>query len=215
MGFTELIGSAIATPHVPDWTEADSFGACYDSARRDADFRRPEQRGSGNCYQLWGYDGTDWTQKTPTGPTPVTANTGLMTFDSFRNVAVLLGGYAQSVPTPFPDPQDSVWEWDGSIWHERQQSGQTLGSAGATDVFAFDTLPGRIRSLWRGVRNYRWSRFVLPSFSLRLSFCLALERPGLASRSSNANYRHRFAASLLHGLRHFAQRPRALRRTER
>ena len=125
------------TAHVPPWTTSDPFGACYDSARGET-LIFGGLNNTGRLYQLWGYDGTDWTQKTPTGPTPVTANSGVMTFDLFRNVAVLLGGNAQSVPAPYPSG-GAVWEWDGSIWHEKPQSGQTFGGASSQDVFAFDT----------------------------------------------------------------------------
>ncbi len=126
----------IVTLHVPDWTEPIAFASCYDSVRGET-LIFGGLNSMGRLYELWGYDGSDWTQKNPTGPTPVTANSGLMTFDSFRGVAVLLGGNEQSVHVPYP--AGSVWEWDGSIWHERPQSGQIFGGVGVQDVLAFDT----------------------------------------------------------------------------
>lgn len=127
----------INTPNVPGWTLPDIFAACFDSARGETLIYGGEVS-TGRVYQLWGFNGTNWSQKTPSGATPVTANTPLLTFDSSRNVAVLLGGDSQAIPVPFPGA--AVWEWDGLIWHERPQSGQVFGGTSAENVLAFDTL---------------------------------------------------------------------------
>lgn len=128
----------INTPNVPPWTQPDLFASCYDSARGEMlIFGGLES--SGRVFQLWGYNGSNWSQKLPSGPTPVDQSP-VMTFDSKRNVAVLLGGASQSVPTPYAAA--SVWEWDGAIWRERTQGGQVFGGANAQDMLVFDSFRG-------------------------------------------------------------------------
>jgi len=123
----------IPTPHVPGWDQPWWFAGCYDSARGETLVF------SGLDSSLWGYDGTDWRLKSPAGGPPVDSHP-LMTFDSFRNVAVLLGGNSQSNYTPYASA--AVWEWNGSAWKERTQSGQGYGGANSSAMAAFDTFRG-------------------------------------------------------------------------
>ena len=187
------------------------FAACFDSARGETLIYGGEVS-TGRVYQLWGFNGTNWSQKTPSGATPVTANTPLLTFDSSRNVAVLLGGDSQAIPVPFPGA--AVWEWDGLIWHERPQSGQVFGGTSAENVLAFDTLReesvlyGYVFGTIDGVSSSSY-----PS-SQGYRFVWRWNVPAMAGRSTDSDFwRPGLATLFVHVLRHPAQRLRALRRT--
>jgi hypothetical protein len=92
---------------------------------------------TGIVSQLWGYDGTNWYLKTPAGTAPVySALCSTMAFDTNRGMAVLVGPLGVTVPNA---RGQSVWEWDGSGWHERLQSGQQPFLNNPNNGFAYDT----------------------------------------------------------------------------
>ena len=113
----------ITTPHTPDFAAQSgyTFANCFDSLRNEM---LVFGDAPGSVSQLWGYDGTDWTLKSPSGSAPVyTALCSTMAFDTNRGRAVLLGA-AQSASGKGNSSGYSVWEWDGTNWNEQLQSGQ-------------------------------------------------------------------------------------------
>ncbi len=130
----------IFTPHVPGWTFIDEFGACYDSAHGEMLIFGGEDN-TGRLSELWAYDGTDWRKKTPAGQTPVRPSADLMAYDSARNVAVLLGANSQIPSSPYASA-GAVWEWNGTNWQERIQSGQFFGGLQGGNMMTFDTFRG-------------------------------------------------------------------------
>lgn len=127
--------SQVITPHVPGWTLPDQFSACYDNFTGGV-LAFGGLTSTGRVSQLWSFDGADWTQKIPSGPAPVTPGSTLMLYDIHRQVAVLLGCNSQAYPSPYQ--QAAVWEWDGTSWLEKPQSGQVFGGASALDGFVYD-----------------------------------------------------------------------------
>jgi len=128
----------IITASLPPWTNTVDFGyaACYDSARKET-LVFGGVTSTGIVSQLWGYDGTNWSLKSPAGTAPVySALCTTMAFDTNRGMAVLVGPVGLSVPN---DRGQSVWEWDGDVWHERPQSGQNPFLNNANTAFAYDT----------------------------------------------------------------------------
>jgi len=73
--------------------------------------------GAGNPVLLndtWEWDGTAWTNKTPSSGNPPIRDSSAMAFDSLRNKTVLFGGFKGGSPSSYQD----TWEWDGSTWTE-------------------------------------------------------------------------------------------------
>jgi hypothetical protein len=121
----------ITTAHLPPLTDSlyDS-AACYDSARKEMLFF------SSLVEPFWAYDGKDWSVRNSGGVGPGYYVGCLMTFDSSRGVAVLLGA---SGGTLAQYPARPLWEWDGS-WHERAQSGQRPWLNYTGNAVTYDTL---------------------------------------------------------------------------
>ena len=69
-----------------------------------------KEGGAGLQNKIWAFDGTDWTDISPTsGPTPPARKTGGVAWDSGRGRLVVFGGDQGG-------PSDDTWEWDGSTW---------------------------------------------------------------------------------------------------
>ena len=130
----------IVTANVPNWTALDPYGACYDSEQGEMLAFGGITNGV-RANQLWAYNGINWTQKTSTGTNPVAQENTAMAFDSLRGVAVLLGANSQLPSTPYKSA-GGVWEWDGSQWQERPQSGQIYGGYQSYDMMAYDAFRG-------------------------------------------------------------------------
>jgi hypothetical protein len=64
----------------------------------------------------WEWDGTTWTQKATTGPSPRVHQT--MAYDRARGRVILYGGFNSATQQELGD----IWEWDGTSW---QRSGAT------------------------------------------------------------------------------------------
>jgi hypothetical protein len=126
----------ITTAHTPSFTQPGyDYAACFDTLRNEM-LVFGGVGSAGITNQLWTYDGTDWHLKSPAGTTPTyRASSPVMAFDTNRGVAVLVGAPGVSVPNVYGY---SVWEWDGTVWHERPQSGQTLNPSPYSG-FAYDT----------------------------------------------------------------------------
>ena len=106
----------VTTAHLPPWREwLYPYTACYDSNRK-------EMLLFGFLSDpLWAYDGTDWSVRNPGGKGPGYSESAHLAFDSNRGVAVLAGGVGGSLSQY---PVLPLWEWDGTVWQEREQSGQ-------------------------------------------------------------------------------------------
>ncbi|HUN82230.1 MAG TPA: kelch repeat-containing protein [Phycisphaerae bacterium] len=63
----------------------------------------------------WEWDGTNWTLRATTGPSPRIA--AAMAFDARRRRVILFGGGNNT--TYYGD----TWEWDGAVWTQTQASG--------------------------------------------------------------------------------------------
>lgn len=59
-----------------------------------------------------------------------------MAFDTNRGMAVLVGAAGVTAPNLYGQ---SVWEWDGSDWNERTQSGQVPALNDGSNGFVYDT----------------------------------------------------------------------------
>lgn len=126
----------IITPNTPDWTQPSPFGACYDIGNNEM-LIFGGISSTGRVSELWAFKGTNWVQKTPAPPTPVATTTTVMAYDGYRNVSVLLGANSQAYPLPYTAA--AVWEWDGTAWHEKPQSGQVMAGASAIDGAVYDS----------------------------------------------------------------------------
>ncbi|MDO8630142.1 MAG: kelch repeat-containing protein, partial [Phycisphaerales bacterium] len=120
------------------WTQKSTTGPtpraghamAYDS-RRGVTVLFGGSDGSGETGDTWEWDGTNWTSRNTTGP--VARSDHALAFDSARGVSVLFGGrYEASGYQFFGD----TWEWDGTNWTLRSDSGP--GPRGA-HAMAFDS----------------------------------------------------------------------------
>ena len=129
----------IVTPTVPHWTSPMQFAACYDSVRQETLIYGGSDQ-TGHLNQFWSYDGTDWHLKQPSGLKPFAPAVTMMTFDSTRGVAVLLGANTQLYPTVY-NTQGAVWEWNGDVWNEKfQGNGQYYNGTPGIDNLTYDTV---------------------------------------------------------------------------
>jgi hypothetical protein len=60
----------------------------------------------------WQFDGTNWTQLTPGGPTPPARENAGITFDPVRNELVMFSGFAATYRT-------DTWGYANGAWHQR------------------------------------------------------------------------------------------------
>jgi len=60
---------------------------------------------------IWEWDGTNWTQRTPPDPRPPNRASHALAYDSSRLRTVLFGG--ENINSP---GLNDTWEWDGSAW---------------------------------------------------------------------------------------------------
>ena len=66
----------------------------------------------------WEWDGSTWTQRSTTGPSPRLSSA--MAYDSGRGVTVLFGGYYYGGSAVY---YGDTWEWDGTEWTQRSTAG--------------------------------------------------------------------------------------------
>lgn len=99
----------------PHPSARDGAAAAYDPTRGVAVFyggRGP----SASLGDVWEWDGTAWTERTPAGATPPTREFGSMAFDPNRNQVVLFGG--KHVDASGAHKLQDLWAWDGTAWTE-------------------------------------------------------------------------------------------------
>jgi hypothetical protein len=65
---------------------------------------------------LWEWDGTTWTNKTPAGLKPSARESHAMAYDSARGKLVVFGGDDGGL-------KNDIWEWDGTSWTDRTPAG--------------------------------------------------------------------------------------------
>ena len=97
------------------------FGGTYDSYSRYQD--------------TWEWDGTSWTDVTPTGTKPSARGFHTMVYDSARDVVIVFGGEDSSGKV-----QD-IWEWNGTSWADVTPTGE-LPSARYNHAMAYDSARG-------------------------------------------------------------------------
>lgn len=100
--------------------------------------------------ETWTWDGSSWSQRLVTGPTPRAGHA--MVYDSRRGVVVLFGGSGSEAPTI------STWEWDGASWAHRStpisppaQYGHVMAydaNRGVTVLFSRGALSGPLSETW-------------------------------------------------------------------
>jgi hypothetical protein len=99
----------------------------FDAARGVAVLYGGYRPCTGSLGDTWEFDGTAWTERTPSPAPPSRPNPSFvsgMIFDSVRGRAQLFAGNGSS----------GIWEWDGAIWQNRVVPGSVTGYVGV----AFD-----------------------------------------------------------------------------
>ena len=84
----------------------------FDSARGVSVLFGGEKKGGDFSEETWEWDGTNWTQATPSVSPPGLVGAGLA-YDSAREVIVLFGGGIVD------QNMNETWEWDGTDWTQR------------------------------------------------------------------------------------------------
>jgi hypothetical protein len=90
----------------------------------------------------WEWDGTSWIEacSAPACTPPHERRGHGLVYDSFRNVALLFGGYDNSDVSNPNKYYDDLWSWNGSTWTQVLATSPFGGRAG--HGFAFDTVRG-------------------------------------------------------------------------
>ena len=83
----------------------------------------------------WEWDGSTWTQRTPTNAPPARSDHALA-YDAVRGRVLLFGGHGSS------GPLSDTWEWDGITWTQR--SPVTSPPARFGHALAYDSAGGRV-----------------------------------------------------------------------
>lgn len=125
------------------------FGIAYDSARGctvvfgGLKYAPPSYTSSTVTYDVWEWNGSDWTQRFSTNGPPHARTRPSMCFDSARSEVLMIGGNTLS-PEPagfYYTARKQLWAWNGSDWTLRstlpggENSPQVYGDRRS---FAFD-----------------------------------------------------------------------------
>lgn len=122
----------------------------FDTARGLAVLFGGQLNAGGATRELWEWNGSAWTNRTPASGGPAADHSGGLSFDSARRVSVLYGGSANAT---------ALWEWNGTSWRAptvtgpaprgRGYHGQTFDPVRATTVvFGGLTDTGRAADVW-------------------------------------------------------------------
>lgn len=96
-------------------------GFVYDVSRdRFVTFGGSAGRGTA-LGETWEFDGTTWTRVAGDGPAPRQAH--VMVYDSKRNRTIVFGGMGTGAPGQPPPTLSDTWEFDGTIWTQKQVAG--------------------------------------------------------------------------------------------
>ncbi len=119
-----LIPSVVFAQECPQWADRTpppgqrtAHAMAYDSARGVTVLFGGDDDHSFNG-DTWEWDGTTWTQRSTTGPSPRWLHA--MAYDSARGVTVLFGGLESR---PYPYDRGDTWAWDGATWTQRSTTG--------------------------------------------------------------------------------------------
>lgn len=127
-----------ALPAGRDW-----YGAAYDTGRgRFVLFGGRSSALGTNLGDTWEFDGTSWTQMSPTN-TPSVRRWGAMAYDQITGETILFGGEDGGVYN------NETWSWDGTDW--TQLSPATSPSARGRGRLSYDVLTGTM--VYFGGRN--------------------------------------------------------------
>ena len=91
----------------------------------------------------WRWDGSGWTNVTPSGPTPTARAFHGMAYDPIRKRTVLFGGSGWSGA---PSVGYDVWEWDGAAWKNVGAPISPAPPGGANTELIFDPSRGMVLS---------------------------------------------------------------------
>lgn len=97
----------------------DGHKMAYDSVRARVVMFGGSTSSSGYQQDVWEWDGTSWTNRTPAGTKPSARYGHAMAYDAARSRVVLFGGYDGATSQNLQD----VWEWDGTNWVNRTPTG--------------------------------------------------------------------------------------------
>jgi hypothetical protein len=115
----ELVWHAVPTTTHPG---CDYGVTAYDAARGEVVyFTTPQPWLTGvsasTCNETWVYDGVDWREANPVGPSPRSQPS--MAYDPVRQRVVLFGGGTRNSTDTVQTLRNEVWEWDGVSWVNR------------------------------------------------------------------------------------------------
>ncbi len=82
---------------------------------------------------LWRWDGAEWEEIRPTGPSPSARSEAAVAFDSKRGNLLLFGGY--TVEDGETGVLGDTWEWDGRSWTEMLPSRRPPAQSGASMAY--------------------------------------------------------------------------------
>lgn len=92
--------------------------------------------GGFSLRDTWEWNGTSWTQRATTGPSP--RHSAGMVYDASRGVTVLFGGQSRTT-APNSVSNAETWEWNGTTWTQRFVGGP---SARYAHAMAYDAARG-------------------------------------------------------------------------
>src|SRR5262249_53405200 len=110
---------------------------------------------------VWEWDGTGWTDRSPpAGATAPSARmSALMVYDASRRVMVLRGGNTGTAAPPGGTPRDETWEWDPAtaVWALRGAPaiGVSLGLQ-ATHRAVYDAGRGKVILYQDSATVWQW-----------------------------------------------------------
>jgi hypothetical protein len=96
---------------------------------------------------MWEWDGTNWSQLSPSGSQPPPRFLGTMAYDSMRRRLVLFGG----VQTNW---LNDTWEWDGTTWLQRFPA--TSPASTGVPSMAFDETNGKMLLVTSSLETWTW-----------------------------------------------------------
>ena len=119
----------------PPGSQRAEFGMAYDAVRSRVVLFGGRQGTANYSSETWEWDGTSWTQRSPSVSPPARAIWN-MSWDTMRSRVVLFGG--MGVTGALAD----TWEWDGMVWTQRSPTNSP--SPRSAHGTAYDIARGRL-----------------------------------------------------------------------
>jgi hypothetical protein len=101
-----------------------AFAAAYDPIRGVTVFFGGAGDNDVSLGDLWEWNGSTWSQKTPTGPAPTARQGARAVFDANRGQVVLFGGLHKENVSEDPLPLQDLWAWNGTSWTDLTPAGR-------------------------------------------------------------------------------------------